>query len=102
MGRRSIVVFTSYLQESQNETEDEKIFASELQKIIDDTVVHMSPQRRIVYKMSREKGMSNEEIAICLGISKRTVENHLSSALAVLRGVICLGSLFICMLELIK
>lgn len=82
------------------ETEDEKIFASELQKIINDAVEHMSPQRRIVYKMSREKGLSNDEIAVRLGINKRTVENHLSAALAILRGIVYVWIHFVAILNL--
>ena len=35
--------------------------------------------------MSRVDGLSNEEIAVNLNISKRTVENHLTAALSDLR-----------------
>lgn len=52
------------------------------------TVEHMPPQRQRIFKMSREQGLSNEDIAIKLGISKKTVENNITLALKDLRNVI--------------
>ena len=71
-----------------SESNEENLFLQELQELINRTVEEMSPQRRLVYKLSREKGYSNEEIAQQLNISKRTVENHLTAALAILRKVL--------------
>ncbi|MFA6719118.1 MAG: sigma-70 family RNA polymerase sigma factor, partial [Prevotella sp.] len=71
-----------------------EIFVHELQAIINQTVDEMSPQQAKIYRMSREEGLSNDEIALRLGISKRTVENHLTAALSILRKVIYL--LFVC------
>ena len=65
-----------------------EIFASETQKLIWNTVGNLPEKRRRVFIMSRLQGYSNEEIAAALGINKRTVENHISSALATLREVV--------------
>ena len=69
-------------------SEEEKIFARELSNAIDRVVDGLSDQRKRVYVMSRKENLSNDEIAEHLGISKRTVENHLSAVLAVLRKLI--------------
>ena len=48
-------------------------------------VEKMPTQRQKVFKMSRQNGLSNDQIAEILGISKKTVENHLTDALRTLR-----------------
>ena len=48
-------------------------------------IASMPEQRRRIFLMSREDGMSNADIADRLGISKRTVETHISLSLAQLK-----------------
>lgn len=72
------------------ESEEEALFVRELQSIINHAVSQMSPQRQRVYRMSRDEGLSNDEIAQQLGLSKRTVENHLTASLAILRKILYL------------
>lgn len=64
---------------------EELLQAHETELLIGMTVENMPPQRKAIFKMSREKGMSNDEISSSLKISKRTVENHLTQALADIR-----------------
>ena len=59
----------------------DKLYAKELQLLIKLTLDSMPEQRRKVFSMSRQKGMSNQEIAEKLNLSVRTVERHIYLAL---------------------
>lgn len=63
----------------------DQIEAADLKLLIDMVVEQMPAQRQTVYRLSREKGLSNDEIAQRLNIQKKTVENHLNLALGEIR-----------------
>ena len=50
----------------------------------------LPPQTARIFRMSREEGIANDEIARRLGISTRTVENQISRALSELRKLVTL------------
>lgn len=64
---------------------DMKMCYEELYDLIMSEIGSMPEQRRRVFVMSRVDGLNNSEIAQRLGISKRTVETHISLALAQLK-----------------
>ncbi|MCI2107333.1 MAG: RNA polymerase sigma-70 factor [Bacteroidales bacterium] len=72
---------------------EESMFANELQDLVNLKVEQMPEKRKRIFKMSRSEGLSNEEIAKRLNISKRTVENYLSAALKDIRDM--LGSVIV-------
>ena len=65
--------------------EDLIIIANEIQNKVHEIVLGMPAQRRSVFMMSRIHGLSNKEIAENLQISVKTVERHMTMALAELR-----------------
>ena len=72
----------------ENDSIEEELYAKELEFLFSVSVEKMPPQRKQIYRMSRVDGLSNDEIATRLSISKRTVENHLTLALADIRKII--------------
>lgn len=67
---------------------DEVVWAKELERMLHIAVEKMPDRRKEIFTLSRNEGLSNEEIATRLDISKKTVENQLSLALKELRQVI--------------
>lgn len=64
--------------------ESEVLYKELVQKV--DSIVEELPEKcRLVYKMSREEQLSHKEISSRLNISTKTVENHITKALFVLR-----------------
>lgn len=61
---------------------------SDLQKLIETAVYKMPQQQQLVFRLSRTDGLLNEEIAQKLGISKRTVEKHISNSLKIIKKIV--------------
>jgi RNA polymerase sigma-70 factor (ECF subfamily) len=59
---------------------DNKVIAKEYEATLRDAIASLSPQRRKVYQLSREEGLSHKEIADRLHLSKHTVSNHITEA----------------------
>lgn len=55
---------------------------AECKQLISTAVNHLSPQRQLVYKLSKEDGLNYDEIAAHLNLSRHTVKNHLMAALS--------------------
>lgn len=69
---------------STNETEYMIEFRN-LETLSQTIIDRLPEKRRQIFKMSREQGLSNQDIASELGLSVKTVENQMSSALKQIR-----------------
>jgi len=56
-----------------------------LKKQLSEVVADLPEKCRLVYKLSRDEGMSQKQIAAELGIAEKTVEAHLGKAIKLLR-----------------
>ncbi|WDF69743.1 RNA polymerase sigma-70 factor [Sphingobacterium oryzagri] len=73
------------LNTAQSEYEDQQVELKELNGKIRALIESLPKQCKNVFKMSRDEGLTNKEIARLLFISERAVEYHISKALATLR-----------------
>jgi len=67
---------------------DEIVIAKEVEILIQISLEGMPQQRRRIFQMSRYEGLSSEQIALQLNLSKRTVENHIYNVTKHLKEVI--------------
>jgi len=64
---------------------DQILDRDNLQSAIDLIVQNLPEKCREVFRLSRVEGLSHKEISEQLGISKKTIENHMTKALKTLR-----------------
>lgn len=56
-----------------------------LEKLIREAVEQLPPQRKLIYRLQQEEGLSYQEIADQLGLSRNTVRNQVSRTLQAIR-----------------
>lgn len=79
---RASILFSDRGEESATE---HFLAESELRQALENGFSKLPPRCREIFEMNRLKGLSNQEIAEKLGLSKRTVELQISNALKILR-----------------
>lgn len=73
-----------YMSMVSNETE-EHILSNDLAKVTEEALSKLTEQQQEVFRLSRYEGLSYEEIAERLRISKHTVKYHLVNALKIVK-----------------
>ena len=73
---------------------DDLVMAEEIKLLVDLAVNRMPKQRKKIFQLSRYEGLSNEEIAQELNITKNAVERHLTFALKNIREIISSATIF--------
>ena len=66
-------------------TTEELINLNDLNEVLIESISELPPKCRQVFRMSRFDHLSNKEIAEKLGLSVRTVENHIAHAIRLLK-----------------
>lgn len=71
--------------EAVNDT-DYRLRNEECEELLHTAIASLPPQRKRIYQLAKEKGLSYEEIASKLSISRFTVKNQMTEALRFIRG----------------
>ena len=69
-------------QESQTESQ---VISKDYNHVMQNAIEKLPPQRKLIYYMNKEEGMSYDEIASQLSISRNTVRNQLADAIQSIR-----------------
>ena len=85
IGRQTLLQQQLQQQQQHPKTTEETVFYNECKRLIDEAVNRLPPQRRIIYRMAKEQGLSRQEIARTLTISEHTVKNALGIAVQDIR-----------------
>lgn len=80
--------YLNSLEEESDNPIENSIYYKELLTLINSAIDQMPAQQQKIFRLSREQGLQNAEIAEKLHLSKRTVEKHISNSLEDLRSVI--------------
>lgn len=80
--------------EPQPDSTWHQVIFNEMLDHLDVLVKQMPPERQKIFRLNREEGLTNDEIARKLNLSKRTVENQLFRAIAFLKKHFRTDSLF--------
>ncbi|WP_343703461.1 RNA polymerase sigma-70 factor [Chitinophaga sp.] len=64
---------------------DHRLLDGESRGILQQAILQLSPQRRLIFTLSREKGLTHEQIARQLNLSRNTVRNSMAEALKSIR-----------------
>lgn len=86
--RSADILFTNHLFEyfhDAKETPEKKLIEKEAEQIIGEIIERLPQQQKMIYRLSREEGLSRNEMAERLGIAPNTVRNHLTRALEMIR-----------------
>lgn len=77
--------FMIYADDSSSNFTDMEVEYQEIKSKAETAISAMPPKRQEIFRMSREQGLKNKEIAEKLQISIKTVENQMSQALKFLK-----------------
>ncbi|MBN9384933.1 MAG: RNA polymerase sigma-70 factor [Chitinophagaceae bacterium] len=66
-------------------TPEQQLLFKESTQLLAEAISRLTPQQQAIYKMTREEGLTHEQVAEQLHISPNTVRNHIVASLKIIR-----------------
>lgn len=85
--RKTKVLFEQLMKsiEVEGNKIEEQLTVDEINQFAEKIIANLPRQQQLVFRLSREEGLSHKEIAQKLGLSPNTVKNHMVQALRTLK-----------------
>ena len=80
---------------------EEQVSISENNRLLQEAITMLSPQRQLVYRLSRYEGLDHKQIAEEMQLSRNTVKNHMVQALRFIRTYLNNRGIFIFILSIL-
>jgi len=80
---------------------EEQVSISENNRLLQEAITMLSPQRQLVYRLSRYEGLDHKQIAEEMQLSRNTVKNHMVQALRFIRTYLNNKGIFIFLLSIL-
>jgi RNA polymerase sigma-70 factor (family 1) len=71
--------------DDQRETPEQHLLLKESTELFHQAIARLTPQQQAVWKMTRDQGLSHDQVAGELNISRNTVRNHIVNSLKSIR-----------------
>ncbi|CAL1517432.1 sigma-70 family RNA polymerase sigma factor [Chitinophaga sp. MM2321] len=73
-------VYIERLEQLPEKRADDLLIDMELRQLLLEAVKQLPPKRRLIYTLSREQGLTHDQIATALNLSRNTVKNTMMAA----------------------
>ncbi|MEO8584445.1 MAG: sigma-70 family RNA polymerase sigma factor [Flavitalea sp.] len=82
--------YTHYLanklsSQTNRSEQEESLALKQLQEFLQQGIAQLPPQQQRAFKLSREQGLTHEQISELMGVSKKTVKDYIVRSIAYLR-----------------
>jgi RNA polymerase sigma-70 factor (ECF subfamily) len=85
----AFAIYFHYHHAESAEAEQESALAlKNLQESLQEGISRLSPQQQRAFRLSREQGLTHDDISKLMGVSKKTVKDYIVRSLAFLRPIL--------------